>query len=232
VEKIESKWLFPVRMENSKSIEWVEDIVEAFSKFKAPITQATWEHCLRRGVVGAGTPEHNKLLREWWNTGWQEMPILPAKWGGTPVMKITQQVLGQTLELIYPTIEKTCEALGCGFRAFRDIAQGIHPNRYFDGEVRPLRQIAAKELPYPPWTLFAADDTIIGYFQTKQEMADYLGIHHKIIDVAHNNNWNKLASGKWFWCERWGFMPISPDDEPLGSNWREKYSPDYSPGEI
>ena len=147
-------------------------------------------------------------------------------------MKITYQTLGQTLETIYPTIEKACVALGCHGDALKQIIQGTHPNRYFDGELRPLREIAAKELPYPPWTLFAADNTIEASFQTKQEMAEYLGVHYKVIDWAHTRNWNQLESGRWFWYDQWGFFPISPQDEVLGQNWREKHSPNYSPEEI
>lgn len=227
-----SKWLFPIRMENSKGIEWVENIVAALGKFKAPITQATWEHCLRRGVISAATKEQQQLLWSWWTVGWQETPTLPASWGPNPVMRITHQALGKTLEMIYPTIHKALEALKCVRETLYDTAQGLCRNSMFDGEVRLMKQVAEKELPYPPWTLFAADNTIEGYFQNKCELAAYVGLHYSDIAKAHYNAWNRLSDGRWFWYEQWGIFPISPDDEVLGRNWREKYSPNYSPEEI
>ena len=229
---MDSKWLFPIRMENSKGIEWVDNIVVALGKFKAPITQTVWERCLRRGVIDAATPEQKQLLWDWWTVGWQEIPTLPASWGPNPIMRIVNQPLGQTLECIYPSMGKAEETLGVSHKVLKNISQNLQSNFLFDGEVRFMKQFAAKEFPPPPWTLFAADNTIVGMFQTKMEMANYLGVHYKVIDWAHNHSWNQLSSGRWFWCDRWGFFPISPNDEVLSGNWREKHSPDYSPDGI
>ena len=229
---MDNKWLFPIRMENSKQIEWVDNIVVAIGKFKAPITQATWDNCLRRGVLRADTPEQTQLLRDWWTIGWKEIPTLPQSYGPNPTMQIANGTLGQTLETIYPTMTQAAEHLQCSTKTLKDIAQGICRNYLFDGEVRLMKQFAEKELPYPPWTLFAADNTIEGYFPNRFEMANYLGIHYKVIDKAHYNKWNRLKDGRWFWYERWGFFPISPQDEILTGNWREKYSPNYSPDKI
>ena len=201
-------------------------------RFKMPITQSIWENCLRRGILRAATPEQNTILRQWWTQGWSEMPIFPMSWGCNPVMHITNQTIGQTLDAVYPSITKASEVFGCEADIVKSIAAKQRPNILFAGELRLMKQIAEKELPYPPWTLFAADNTIQAYFNSKQELADYLQISTKTLDWIHSHAWNELSGGRWFWFERWGFFPISPRDEVLGTNWREEHSPNYSPDEI
>ena len=216
-----NKWMFPIRMENSKQIETVDNIIEALAKFKAPITLATWTTVLRRGALRAQDPTHQPLLEKWWTEGWQYTPTLEHKQGvGTPILRIGEQVLGDTLEMVYPNLQTAAKELGLEPYRVKDIAQGVSPNTLFAGRLHLLRRLAEKELPQPQWTIFAADNTIQRQYFTLEEMSLGERISKRTLERAHQLNWNRLRDGRWIWYDGWGFIPISPDDEPLEPNWR------------
>lgn len=227
----DNEWYFPVRMENSKGIVWVDNVLIALSRFKAPITQATWTNCLRRGVIDAATPEETAKLHNWWTEGWKYTPPLPEGWGSIPVARVAEQPLGKTLELVYPNLHTAAEAVQYDERALKRIMRHERANPWGNIELIPMRAIPANE-PNLPWTLFAADGTIEGQFKNRLKMAEYLNTSPRTIDWAHSHNWNELSSGRWFWCDHWGLRPITPQDEILEWDWRRTRWPNYTPDEI
>ena len=228
----QNEWLFPVRMENGHNIEWKPNIVEVLAAFKKPVDQLSWDKLLRRGALSAGTPEDQAKLERWWIEGWKETPTLPPKRSASiPVLYLEEKWDGQHLALVYPSLTIAAEALGTYKRHI--ILSDTHnltretPNKLPVRLMRRhgLQNVYAREDIEWRWTIFAADNTIIGHFRTKQEAANFLGVTAYDLDRAHKYKWNEIDHGIWVWNEEWGLMPISPQDEPLGKNWREKYAP-------
>ena len=217
-----SKWLFPVRMENSRDIRWVSNIVEAFGKFNRPITRAIWERCLRTGNIAAETPEENKLLWEWWDKGWQEMPTLAKESDkGTPVLQFAATPLGDTLEVVYPTMKLLQKDLEMQRTQFYRVVT----NRETDGIhwYQMLRQTSAPielDNDRTKWTVFTPDNIIAGRFRTKLEMAEFLGCSRKQVDVTIATDDHQFYGGYWLWKDDWGFTPITPKGEQLPVTWR------------
>lgn len=218
----DNRWLFPVRMENSREIRWVANIVEAFGKFNAPITQSQWTTCLRRKSISAATDEENILLRQWWTKGWQEMDRLPLeKDKGTPVLQLATEVLGDTLEVIYPTLAIMGKCLKQNRRQTYEtimgtISDGIH-------WYKPLRQIhytSLEERDQNKWTVFTPNNLIAGRFRTKLEIADFLGCTRKQVDVTIATPQHQFFGGYWLWKDDWGFNPITPQGIELPPSWQ------------
>ena len=218
----DNKWLFPIRMENSHDIRWVANIVEALGKFNAPISRSQWATCLRRKSILAATDEENILLRQWWDKGWQEMEPLPLeKDKGTPVLQLATEVLGDTLEAIYPTLTIMGRHLK---QNNRQVYETIHGARS-DGIhwYKPLRQtryVLLEEHDANKWTIFTPNNIIAGRFRTKLEVAEFLGCTRKQVDVTIATPTHQFFSGYWIWKDDWGFNPITPKGIELPSSWR------------
>lgn len=236
-ENFHSKWLFPIRMENTKEIKWVANIVECLGKFKKPIERTTWEHLLRQKTIRAQTPEEQQLLEQWWDKGWAETPQLPTitHWGN-PILRIGLTGMGETLEVVYPTLTSAGANMKLDKRRILGLCTGKFPNPDPTMRLMMLRKSSdvravVKGEKQKPWTLFAANNTILGFFDTKQQMADFLGISPRSIDWAHQKHWNQLEDGKWVWLNQWGLVPISPADKALECDWRTRYAPEKQ-GEV
>ena len=228
----DNEWYFPIRMENSKGIFWVKNIVEALSNFKKPITQIAWDNCLRRGMLDADTPSETHKLRQWWTEGWKHTPPLEASCGAIPIMQVAEQPLGKTLEVVYPNLYSAAANFIQDKRTLRKFLQKQTTKQYLGVELIPLRTLEAAEPEILPWTLFAADNTIEKHFASRTALAEYLHIRPKELNWLHAHCWNELANGRWFWHDQWGLIPISPKDEPLDCAWRETRLPNYSGEEI
>ena len=226
----QNKWLFPIRMEGKYFIETKDNIVEALATFNRAVDEIGWNKLLAQGRVAAKSPEDQVLLRQWWTEGWKETPQLPAQYStANPVMRLRETMDGWNLDLVYPNLSSAAEGEGRTPQEIEILSSGVEtklssPYKYVLMRQHNFAALKAREEMQYPWTLFAADNTIQGQYRTKQELADALGVHRRIIDLAHTRSWNKLPSGQWVWYEEWGIMPISPDDEPLGVNWRERCS--------
>ena len=228
-----NEWLFPIRMENANKIEQVDNIVECFAQFKRPCGQGAWEHLLRQRLIDAYNEHDRNLLRQWWNEGWQYTPKLAyAPQKPIPVMRIGHGPLGDTLETVYPTLRSFCSEQGCHKETAIRAAEGKKDLFSPHWSIRLAREtISAKaKLTLEPkelrWTLFAPDNTILGQYRTQADCVAQTDLTRGKIDAAHKRHMNRLSDGRWIWCDNWGIMPISPDDEPLGMNWRETYAPE------
>lgn len=225
----ENPWLFPVRMENSSRIEWKENIVEALACFKAPITESTWLHCLRRKLIAAETPEEQKKLEEWWSIGWKETPQLPnGETKPNPIMRVRQNALGETLEKIYPSNTIARQDLKCNKKQLAQLCEGIEMAFARGIQLRPMRK---KETNYMgavddfKWTLFAPDNTILMRAKTLKEIAAKMNISYSSAHYACKARNGVLASGNWFWNDEHGLVPTAPNGEVLPDDWREKNLP-------
>lgn len=217
-----SKWLFPVRMENSSNIRWVSNIVEAFGKFNKPITRATWEHCLRTGLVAAETPEETQLLWQWWDKGWQETPILARESDkGTPILQFAAGALGDTLELIYPTLKLLQQILNMRRTQFHRVITNRETDNIHWYKLLRVADLGEEiDSDRTKWTVFTPDNTIAGRFRTKLEIADFLGCSRKQVDVTIATADHQFFGGYWLWKDEWGFNPITPKGIQLPASWR------------
>lgn len=218
-QKYNNQWMFPVRMENSLGIEWVDDIVCALSKFKKPITETTWRQVLDRGILAAETPEENQMLRDWWYSGWDQLPLLKPR-AGTPICEINKGPMGDTLSLVYPTIRSFNEIHHLSERDGFIYLTGT----YADKRYLPLREMHYTKVEMsnePVWTLFTPDNKVVRHFVTKKEMADYLQCNRKQVDVVIESWDHRFLSGYWIWKDDWGLTPIAPNGSLLPSNWRQ-----------
>lgn len=213
-------------MENNSNIVWAKNIVEVFARMKKPIEESTWRNLLRQGILRAGNAEDQEKLEAWWDTGWKETPTLPNKAGvAKPIMKVRQSALGDTLAAVYPR----AALLAAEGIAESRVSAMCNGRRYpeYDWYIIPLREITdgryvGSRFSSLPWTLFAADHTIIGQYATQKEMCWNNGISIEDAYRAHKYNFNELADGRWFWMDDWGLLPITPQDEFLDFDWRTK----------
>ena len=225
-----NKWLFPIRMAGKNFIETKENIVETLATFKRSIDEIGWNRLLAQGRVAAESPRDQELLRKWWAEGWKETPQLAAKKGiPNPVLRLRETMGGWDLDLVYPNLSSAAEGEGKTLQDIEVLSAGVQtklssPYKYVLMRQHSYATLQAREEAQLPWTLFAADNTILGHYRTQKDLANALGVHRRIIDLAHTRNWNRLNDGRWVWYEEWGIMPISPDDEPLGVYWRTKYA--------
>lgn len=224
----DNKWFFPIRMENKTSIKWKANIVECFGSFRKPIDELSWAQLLRRGQIAAETPEEQKKLEQWWTIGWQEMPQLPLIKGlSNPVMRIRETMNGRNLDLVYPSLRSAERGEGMCKEHIEVLSLGVWTKITSDYQFALMRthnrsKFMLRQENQLPWILFAPDNTILGEFRTKEELIAASGFtEYKVLDTQ-NNNWNELPNGKWFWNTKWDLMPITPHDEPLGKNWRER----------
>lgn len=225
-----NKWMFPVRIEGSTGIVWKDNIVEALGRMKKPIDETTWYKLLDKGIIAAETPEQQELLRQWWQYGWQETPQLPHKNSTSiPVLQIQESALGPTLHTVFGNSAMAAKELKVDRDVVLRISDGKPRANFNNFAYKLLRHhnkgsIVNAQERKQLWTHFAANNIILGSYPTKQAMANAIGVTGHIIDVAHKKNWNELPDGTWVWCDDWGIMPISPQDEPLGMKWRQKYA--------
>lgn len=221
----ESIWLFPVRMENSSSIEWKPNLVEAIACFKKPITEATWKECVRRKLIAAETPEEQELLAQWWDKGWKETPQLPyiASYGN-PMLCVRQNALGETLEKIYPTNSSAMEELGCNRKQLVHMCNGVEMPFARGIKIIPMREKTDFRIitqDKTRWTLFSRNNTIITRTKTMAEMAKFLGVNqHFIVDIYRKRP-AVFFNGDWLWYDEWGLIPTAPNGEVLPEDWRE-----------
>ena len=230
--KYNSKWLFPIRMENQSFIEWVPNIVEALGRFKRTIDEIGWNRLIAKGKIAAEGAD-NDLLRRWWLEGWKDTPCIAAARGmiGNPILRTRLTPLGEELYLIYPTMQKACADLRCGelvVTALCNKEKVVH--NPIDGNLYAMKEIVSQHYENynpdrKPWTLFDGNNKIVGFFTNRLEMANYLHLPLVELERAHTDRYNYIGNGYWMWYEKWGFMPISPNDEPLGRNWRTKCMP-------
>lgn len=222
--KITSEWIFPIRMENSAHIVWVENIVRALAQFKQPITQTMWEKCLSNGSVAAELPEEQQQLRQWWSKGWKEMPILPQVTSyGTPICEVRRNVMGENLDIVYPTIQIFQEQHK--IKHHKDAYLLIKDTNAQNGSLyyKALRHMTSEtELRKEPiWTLFTPDNKVMAHFVTKQELTKYLGCNRKQVDVVVTAKDHRFLTGYWIWKDDWGLVPVAPNGMPLPINWRQ-----------
>ena len=221
----DSPWLFPIRMENSARIEWKENIVEAISAFKAPITEATWISCVRRKLIAAETPEEQQRLEQWWSTGWRETPTLPnAATKPIPIMAVRQNALGETLEAIYPTNNIALKALGCHKKQLARMCNGEELPMNKGIKLIPMREKNVTVLGLVEgykWTLFAPDNTVIAQSKTLKNIAEYLQLTYRQTHYAYTRHNGIFSSGMWMWNDEHGLTPIAPDGNFLPEDWRE-----------
>ena len=211
----ECKWLFPVRMENNSKIEWVAHIYAALGKFKKPITQTMWETCLRTGRIAAYTPEEQDLLWKWWTEGWKETPQVAEHSASSPcpILQMAAGALGETLELIYPTIGEFVSTFALTRHEREKLLHDIEVPRMAGKTFRSAYPTSEHKLvrkePYR-WILFDPNNKPLKTFSTKAEMAAYLECGKKPIDVAIASTDHAFYTGFWIWKVDWGFIPISP----------------------
>lgn len=229
-----SEWLFPVRVEAKDRIQWYPNLTEAFAVMKKPLDRVAWENLLRQKRICAYDDADNTKLAAWWDIGWQQTPQLEPKQSahGNPILHIGVTPLGETLDLIYPNITTACANIGYSYGTLYRLCAGLRTSAKITGRLHSMRKINAMRLEnaiaaaeHKPWTLFAPDNTILGHFRTREELAAATPYSWQQVNRAHLNNYNELPNGTWVWYERWDIMPISPQDEPLGLNWRTKYAP-------
>ena len=221
---LNSKWMFPVRMENSGSIVWVESIVEALSKFKAPVTESIWRNLIEKGYIAAELVEEQERLKQWWEQGWYDMPPMESKnHHGTPICEIKQTPMGDTLHMIYPSFtmwsrEKGYKDYGTAYRALVKLLKTA-PIYY-----KPLKKLrfgrAVEKEKH--WILFAPDNTIIEQFNTKKEIREYLNCTITDLDRWIATPGHQMLNGCWIWKNDWGLIPVAPNGEALPSDWRQK----------
>lgn len=221
-----SKWLFPVRMENSSRIEWVDTIYHALGKFKAPITQTMWDTCLRTGRIVAATPEEQNLLQRWWTEGWAETPQLEERATSVPcpILQVGHSALGETLELIFPSITHFTEHWGLNRRLTQKALHNIPVPQIADKSFKTAfptatDRIATKE-PYR-WILFDPDDNPVRTFTKKTEIVDYLQCGRKLVDVTVVSPSHAFSTGYWLWKTDWGLVPTSPKGVEL-PHWEKQ----------
>lgn len=227
-----SPYWFPIRMETNKLVRWVPNIVEAIASFKRPIDQQAWETLLRLEKLTAETPEENDLLRSFWNGGgWKTLPQLPYSGKSNPVCRISENALGETLEVIYPSINSAFEHLEdekapSYILNFKKQMLGLYPYT-LDYIYRPLRAI---EKPAQDrregylrdkWVLFDTNDRIVGFYHSAKEVGAACGYTARQVTYAHANRYNTLLNGMWVWNIEWGPIPHTPEGNPLPENWRD-----------
>ena len=221
------KWTFPIRMESKRDITIVPNIAECISRFKKPVDQLAWEHLLRTKRIAAKLPEDQPKLDRWWAEGWQNITPLPQQHSAPiPVLRLRNTMTGWDMDLVYPNLRSAAEGEQIAYKSFMHLTSELlkpHSERKFI----LLRQhnnsnILLLEDNFYKWTLFAADNTVLGHYPSKRELASAMRTSIRSLDTAHTNHWNRLPDGKWFWSMDWGFVPISPDDEPIGRNWRDR----------
>lgn len=229
--KYNSKWLFPVHIAAKNGTGWEENIILALGKLRRPIDEIAWNKLLAADIIAAEGPE-KELLQRWWTGGWKETPQIEGSAAkSTPILRTKYTGLGEELDIVYPNITIAAKELKCHTEIIYQYCsipeQCVLP---FDGKLyaakslNSLRTESRKE-KRRPWTLFDANNTIVGHFANCSELAASIGTNRHQIEIAHRDRYNYIGGGLWVWYEEWGLMPISPNDEPLGKNWRTKCAP-------
>lgn len=231
-----SEWLFPVRVAAKDRIQWYPNLTEAFAVMKRPLDYVGWQNLLRQKRICAYDQTDTEKLEAWWDIGWQQTPQLAPKRSrhANPILRIAASPLGETLELVYPSITIAREELNSQDYLIQKACSGMPVKLPFAGRLHSMREIATVALQelqenLLPWTLFAADNTILGHFRTREELAKATPYSWQQINRRHLNYYNELEDGTWVWYNQWDVMPISPRDEPLGMDWRTKYAPKTMP---
>ena len=229
----DDKWLFPIRMESKNGIVRKENIVECFGAFKKPVDQLSWDKLLRAGSIAAEDPSNQPLLEQWWTIGWKETPQLPAmKTKPIPTLKLRETMDGWEPDIMYANLKMAAKYENTRRDVIETLAAGVWTKLKSDARYILYRDfshaaIKARQNEAPPWTHFAADNRILGHYHSGVELAKDLNIRYVDVYIAHKENWNELSDGTWIWYENWGIMPISPQDELLGFDWREKYGANF-----
>lgn len=233
-ENQDSPWLFPVRMENSSKIEWKPNIIEAFSSFKKPIDAIIWDKLLRQKSISAATEQEQKMLERWWIDGWKETPQIKRKHTtATPILRLRDSLTGWDPYILYPTISIAAKDIKLTPYVLKMLCLGLDTEVQYADKLIAFKELTnaqaqdrqrVKDALGPRWTLFAADNTILGRFNFIGELAAAAQVEDYNLRKYHNENWNELPDGRWFWNNLWGSRPISPRDEVLGKDWQNCYA--------
>ena len=229
--KYNSQWLFPIRVAAKDRIQWYSNIVEMAAALQKPLYYDGWQSLLRQNRIQAYDDTDNRLLAQWWEEGWQHTPRLAAEDRSrrNPIFHIGDGPLGETLEVIYPSIDHAAAATNLTETTIRKSCIGAPTRvavegRFWCGYDLSTSQVEHWKYDKRAWTLFAPDNTILGHYHNREELAQDTPYSWQYVWRQHLNNYNELENGMWVWNDNWGIMPISPKDEPLGLDWRTKYA--------
>ena len=217
-------WNFPVRVETSKGIVWYNNLTEVLTTLKSPLDELAWNRLTSTGLIAA-KGDNNHLLANWWKEGWEDFSLFPQPCTrGKPVLQIKTTKFGKQLDKVFGSLRMMQREYHLRNDQVYDL---LRRKRFLeDYEFVPLYKNSYTEDDYYPWTLFSADNKIIGQYKTKTEMTRRTGYSIAQINYVHEMYFNEFDNGEWVWHDEWGLLPISPRDEVLPVDWRESCKPD------